>query len=409
MAILHRTRNFTALTPRYAERFRCIGPSCEDTCCVGWPVHIDKKTYKAYRQANHPALQPVYASMQRLANHGSDTEYAVLQLGAQLGNCPAHQDGMCAVQANLGESYLSDTCQNFPRINRFVNGQMQQSMSLSCPEAARLALLDEDAFDFVEAPVSVREKTIHVTNANHLITPELMTEVRIFCMSLMRTHGLALWQRLALLGTFCDAMERDRIDGQRQGIQALISDFTQAIESGELVATLEVFQPNYEAQAMVFATLWGVNGFNATSTFQQDLMQRISTGLGADASGQASAIDLVAAYRRGLTRLDERLEAAPWVLEHYVINEMFTQLFPVGDNTYTAYLQLVARFGLLRLLLAAQCNTDGELPPLSALSSTVALQCRRFQHDLAYTATVNRSLDESGWSSLDKLFTLIRT
>ncbi len=409
MAILHRTRSLTALMPRYAERFRCIGPSCEDTCCVGWPVHIDKKTYKAYRKENHPALQPVYASMSRITDAGNDTEYAVLQLGAQLGNCPAHQDGMCAVHANLGESYLSDTCQNFPRITRSVNGQIEQAMSLSCPEAARLALLDEDGFDFVEATVSVRERVVHGTVASDSITPEIMNEVRIFCMNLIRTRELAIWQRLALLGTFCDALERDRLDGHRHGIMAIIGDFTQAIEGGELIASLNAFPPNYEAQAMVFATLWGVNGFNATSAFQGLQMQRISAGLGADASGQTSAIDLVAAYRRGLSRLDERLEAAPWLLEHYLLNEMFTQLFPVGDDTYTAYLQLVARFGLLRLLMAAQCNTDGELPPLSVLSSTVALQCRRFQHDPAYTAKVNRSLSESGWGSLDKLFSLIRT
>jgi lysine-N-methylase len=409
MAILHRTRSVTALMPRYAERFRCIGPSCEDTCCSGWPVHIDKKTFKAYRQDHSPALQAVFANVQRIANSNSDSEYAVFQLDSQTGNCPGLQSGMCTVQANLGESYLSDTCQNFPRINRSVNGEMEQAMSLSCPEAARLALLHEDGLDFVNATLSVRERTVHGTNASSLITPQLMTELRIFCMNLIRTRELALWQRLALLGTFCDALERDRRSGQQHGILAVINDFTQAIESGELTASLEAFPPNYEAQAMVFATLWGVNGFNATSAFQGLQMQRISAGLGADASGQTSAIDLVAAYRRGLSRLDERLEAAPWLLEHYLLNEMFTQLFPVGDNTYTAYLQLVARFGLLRLLMAAQCNTDGDLPALSVLSSTVALQCRRFQHDPAYTAKVNRSLSESGWGSLDKLFSLIRT
>jgi lysine-N-methylase len=409
MTILHRTRNLTALMPRYVERFRCIGASCEDTCCSGWPVHIDKKTFKAYRQDHNPALREVFANVQRIADSNSDSKYAVFQLDSRTGDCPGLQGGMCAVQANLGESYLSDTCQNFPRVNRSVNGQVEQAMSLSCPEAARLALLYDDGLDFFNATLSIRERTVHGTNASSLITPQLMTELRIFCMNLIRTRELALWQRLALLGIFCDALERDRCNGQQHGIVAVIDDFTQAIESGALIASLEAFQPNHEAQAMVFATLWGVNGFNATSAFQGIQMQRISAGLGADASGQTSAIDLVAAYRRGLSRLDERLEAAPWFLEHYLLNEMFTQLFPVGANTYTAYLQLVARFGLLRLLMAAQCNTDDDLPALSVLSSTVALQCRRFQHDPAYTAKVNRSLDESGWSSLDKLFSLVRT
>lgn len=397
--------------PRYVERFRCIGPSCEDTCCVGWPVHIDKKTYKAYRNQSHPALQPVVAQMKRMDKAGSDSMYAMIPLAGPQGRCSAQQDGMCAVQATLGESYLSDTCQSYPRVTRQINDQPEQSMTLSCPEAARLALLAEDAFEFVEAPASVREGTVIATRAAGRISPELMNEVRIFCLNLVRTRELKIWQRLALLGAFCEALERYRTSGQQiDGVQRILDDFMHAIERGDLLQTLDLIQPNHEAQAMVFATLWSRRGFSAASVFQQAQMQAISAGLGGNANGQVSAAGLVAAYRRGLERLDLLLEQAPWVLEHYLLNEMFTQVFPVhGDNAYDAYLQLIARYGLLRLLLAARCNTEGELPPLQELVSTVALQCRRFQHDQRYTQEVNTALRQSGWADLDKLYTLIRS
>ena len=410
MAILHRTRDLSALMPRYAESFRCIGSSCESSCCVGWPVHIDKKTYKAYRNQAHPALRSIFAKIERVADERHPDDYAMLKLRGPQGACPAHQDGMCLVQAALGESYLSDTCQSYPRISRQVNGQMEQSMSLSCPEAARLALLDGTAFDFVEAPVSVREGTVHATNAGVNITPELMNEVRIFCLNLVRTRELAMWQRLALLGMFCETLERHQSGQVSPGIETIIDDFTRMIGSGELVSALAQIQPNHEAQAMVFATLWGAKGFSVSSPFHQTLMQRIALGLGAEVNGQTSAVALVGAYRNGLERLDSALESAPWLLEHYLLNEMFSQLFPLtGSNAYQVYLQLVARFGLLRLLLAAQCNADIELPSLSMLASTVALQCRWFQHDAAYTKQVNQSLLESGWADLHKVCTLLRT
>ncbi len=35
--------------PEYAEEFRCIGPACEDSCCVGWHVSIDEATYRKYQ------------------------------------------------------------------------------------------------------------------------------------------------------------------------------------------------------------------------------------------------------------------------------------------------------------------------------------------------------------------------
>jgi len=408
MAILHRTVKLSALMPRYTQRFRCTGSACEDTCCIGWSVHIDKKTYKAYRNQSHPEIQPVVALIKRLDNPVSDSRFAVLPLG-ETGYCPAQKDGMCTVHATLGESFLSDTCQNYPRVNRHINGQAEQSLSLSCSEAARLALLDEDAFDFVEAPIDVREGTIATTSAGDSQASELMNEIRIFCMNLMRTRELPIWQRVALLGVFCDAIERNRLDGAPRTVPAIIDDLVRAIESGALLATLDRIEPDYDAQAKVFATLWGVKVFATNTAFQETLTQRIATGLGGDEYGQVSAEGLASAYRRGLTRLDQTLQAVPWFLENYLLNEIFSQLFPFeGGNTYNAYLRLVARFGLVRLLLTAQCNVDDERPLLPSLVSTVALQCRRFQHDGQFTENVNQSLRASEWADLAKLHTLVR-
>ena len=34
------------LSTRYMDRFGCIGPDCEDHCCWGWKVLVDKNTYE---------------------------------------------------------------------------------------------------------------------------------------------------------------------------------------------------------------------------------------------------------------------------------------------------------------------------------------------------------------------------
>lgn len=411
MSILHRTRNISVLMPRYVERFRCTGSSCEDTCCHGWPIHFDKKTYKAYRahgQAN-ATMRPLSALIQRMDDPPEPGMYAVLPMSPVTGGCPAHQNGMCAIQSSAGESYLSNTCHNFPRNTLRMNGQFEQALTLSCPEAARLALLAEDAFDFIEAPVSVRESSVRAIRTRDGFSAEVMGEARIFSINLVRTRELPLWQRLSLLGTFCQALEAC-LDSGQDTVQDLIGDFVRAIESGELTRDLDAVQPSHEAQAMVFATLWASRGFSAASPFQANQMAGIAAGLGGDTSGQVSGADLAAAYRRGLARLDQALEAAPWLLEHYLLNEMFIHQFPIAWlGPYDAYLQLVARFGLLRLLLAAQCNTDDELPSAAALAATVQLQSRRFQHDPQFAAEITRSLRSSGWADPVKVDTLLRT
>lgn len=31
------------LVPEYLDEFSCIGGACEDTCCAGWNITVDKK------------------------------------------------------------------------------------------------------------------------------------------------------------------------------------------------------------------------------------------------------------------------------------------------------------------------------------------------------------------------------
>ena len=47
----------TILQPQYVAKFQCIGPACEDSCCIGWRVQIDKDTYQNYRKCSDDELR----------------------------------------------------------------------------------------------------------------------------------------------------------------------------------------------------------------------------------------------------------------------------------------------------------------------------------------------------------------
>lgn len=394
MAILHRTRTVPTLMPRYAARFQCIGPRCEDTCCASWTIHIDKKTYKAYRQDKSPELGGLLAkNLVRIGADAATHAYAVFRPSGDQQQCPIMQDGLCSIHKQLGESHLPDVCFTYPRQTHEVDGQFEQSLSLSCPEAARLALLAEDALDFTEGTAAVRESVATAIESRQGLPLAVMNEARIFCINLLRTRELALWQRMALLGAFCDALTNHCQAGRQHAVPALLEEFVGLIEGGELLASLSQFQPDVPAQAKVFATLWAEKGFDALSHYQQSIISSISVRLGANDEGQVDAATLVAVYTRGLVRLEQALGAAPYLLENYLVNEMFGRLFPFNaPSAYDGFVVLAARFGLLRLLLAAQCSGEGELPSTTELLAAVHLHCRRFQHDKSYTARIHGAL-----------------
>lgn len=35
--------------PSYYKEFKCIAGACTDTCCAGWEVDVDPKSYKYYK------------------------------------------------------------------------------------------------------------------------------------------------------------------------------------------------------------------------------------------------------------------------------------------------------------------------------------------------------------------------
>lgn len=141
----------TFLLPQYMRSFHCIGPECEDSCCIGWRVPIDEETYKKYRRLRHPVLSPLFEkALGRNRSSASPKDYAKMKLNPD-GTCPfLTGDRLCRIQLELGEDYLCDTCHTYPRVFNEVNGIIELSATLSCPEAARLALLNPGVMEFDE-------------------------------------------------------------------------------------------------------------------------------------------------------------------------------------------------------------------------------------------------------------------
>ena len=407
MSELHTTHTYPALMPLYVSRFKCIGPECEDNCCTGWKVTLDKKTFYAYRQVTLPQLTERFAQqIKRERSQGSEASYGSIKLLPNTRQCPFMEDRLCAIQRELGEDYLSATCSSFPRHTRNFSGQYEQALTLSCPEAARLALLADDAFDFVQSSVTVRAETISSIKPMHGLSLERMNEVRVFCMQLMRSEGLELWQRLAVLGVFCEGLTTLLAGGGQAGVSSLIENTRVMLEKGLVLDTLAGMTPDHATQAQIFARLWRTRSENAVSELQSKVQMAIVKGLGADPeSGWVSNEKLAESYVSGLVRLAEALLSAPHVLENYVLNEMFREFFPFGDTTpYQHYLRLVTRFGLVRLMMAGLCNNEGPLPDAVTLVQVVQTFCRRYQHNVQFMAQVNNALKNSGWDKLEKIY-----
>ena len=119
--------------PIYFDSFRCIASSCPDSCCKEWDVQIDEASAALYR-ALPGALGDCLRSHLVVAD--GETFMSIVD-----GRCPMWRgDGLCRIQAELGEDSLCKTCRDFPRLTHDYGSFTEYALELSCPEAARIIL-----------------------------------------------------------------------------------------------------------------------------------------------------------------------------------------------------------------------------------------------------------------------------
>ena len=213
------------LQPRSYHAFRCIGADCEDTCCVGWIVNVDKPTFEAYQRSDDPELGPRLRELVTIrTDSSSDDNYARIDLNGP--SCPFLSEGWCAIQKKLGEAYLPIMCSAYPRVMNIVDDVLQRSLDLSCPEAARIVLLDPNPMQFDEDEGPPRDPRLaHLSvlrTSNLTLAPngksdkpyQYFREIRGFVIWLLQYRAFPLWKRLVILGSLCDQLQEMAATGR---------------------------------------------------------------------------------------------------------------------------------------------------------------------------------------------------
>jgi len=342
-------RQTTMLRPEYSQKFSCIGAACEDTCCAGWIVGIDQATYEKYQAIPQGPLRAlIERSIERTEAGASPAQFAVIrQLPSHA--CPFHSaDRLCQIQVEHGEGFLSPTCANYPRTAHTIDKLEEQSLMLSCPEAARLVLTNRNLL----APLGTGvyhftwDETASVSDPRFYFWP-----IREFTIGLVRNRAYPLWQRLFLLGTFVrrlDGIVRGEVD---RTIPAFLRDFAAATASGNLRASMETVPAALGLQLEIVLRFVNLRLGNAF------LGPRLTECLTAFASGVGDDPEMP------MERRIERYVTAhrdhflpfilkhPHVLENYLVNNLFRGLFPFGDRLRdpTAPLQMTREFSALAI------------------------------------------------------------
>lgn len=399
------------LMPRYVSRFACTGGDCVDTCCSGWRIDLDRATLLQYESSVDPELQPLFGEFVKRnpVDPGRQTFGFIQKLDGPSHYCPfLDSSRLCRIQARMGEEGLCDTCSDFPRSTVRLADFSQMTLQLSCPEAARLALLGEDAFELEAGEARVRSGGVGKVESDGGISLADMEEIRTQMFQVLQTREVDLSTRLAVLGLFCQRLTELIQQGKSENLSGLSQAMDAYLQDGAGKIPLGPLEERRFAR-LKFAWIF-ILSMQVTELppHQRKVIDAVATGLGIHADGSLDEAVLRRSHQLGTSRLDAAMAGAPMLLEHYLLNEALREVFPWAKGTpYQHYIHFLLRFTILRAMLVGRAASQEVLLTPMELVETVQVFCRRVQTGKKLIDQINPEITEGDWTSLRTLFTVV--
>lgn len=286
--------------------------------------------------------------------------YAKIKLDAQ-GNCPFRmKNGLCEVHATHGHAKLSKTCKTYPRLEKVRGDQVHKSLTLSCPEAVRQALLNPDAMTF-----DTQVTQDHTFKPTPYARPACYDAVRELFVLLLSDTATPLEQRLFTFGLALKQLSQCEPEQQEVVFEQVVSQ----IQSGDIAA----FYAKLPAatQLHVSYLLKGYNALFALNVLDQkpQVLNRLSkihqrmkqalAGTGDDIAKQQLILEsgFNGPYQAYMAERE-------YVWVNYFIYQMYQLDFPT-ENMYEQFSQIIVDFfylrGALTLLAVEKSLTDDDV------------------------------------------------
>ena len=198
----------------YTDQFSCLAGACPDTCCKDWQIILDADAIARYQSLPGELGERVRAALL--------TENGETRFRERDGKCVLlREDGLCPLQTDYGADMLCRTCFTHPRFTEEYGQTAELTLSISCPEAARL-LLEHDA------PLALTETDDGGPVVPNELDPELypaLLDARTVSIRLAQDGARPIADRLALILLLARRVQRLLDEGRDALVPALARRF----------------------------------------------------------------------------------------------------------------------------------------------------------------------------------------
>lgn len=407
------------LQPQYVNKFACCGSSCENSCCSYWHIVVDKETYQSYRNSSDVQLkEKMKENVTRIRTNANKFNYAKIKLDANQ-NCPFLDENMlCEIQRKLGEHYLSFVCRTFPRNINIVDGIVEYSLSLACPEAARIALLNSHKMEFDLTEVKEEKRLLNISGFM-LDTKELkyahkpqayFWELRTFIITLVQNRSYPLWKRLIILGLFCDRVTQLEREGKISEIPHTIQVYQNRIDTNSYDEYLDDIADISLIQVEIVNSLINPETFEGgyNPYFQECFSEYVRGFIMDDDMTEEKIFQNYSENYRSYYQ--PTMAENEYILENYLVNYIFQKAFPVKEDQTIMdnYVSLIVNFAMVKTLLIGMSGFHREKFSSEHIIKTIHVFGRVVEHNAAFLQMTLQFIKDNEWDKIPYMAALIK-
>ena len=185
--------------PDYFDEFTCTADQCQDTCCAGWQIMIDDDSIEKYKKIKGDYIWKVMACV--------DWEEGCFRQDTAKRCAFLNPDNLCDLYKNAGKDALCKTCRDYPRHTEEYEEVREVTLSVSCPEVARILMERMTPVTFIQEERPEEEETLEFDDFDPFLY-SIIEESEDAMLEILQNRRLPLQERAVLVLAMAHDMQR---------------------------------------------------------------------------------------------------------------------------------------------------------------------------------------------------------
>ncbi|MBP1865242.1 lysine-N-methylase [Clostridium tetanomorphum] len=369
--------------------FKCSADKCISHCCRGWKIQVEDNIIEKYKNIKDEELRNII-----LKNISRDPGIAGIYGNMKLTDrfeCALIQNGLCYIHKNLGEEYLCNTCKTYPRHKNLVDNVKEMSATISCPEVAKLVLLNSKPMEF-EAIRDFNDISITTFRIEDHEGCEYFWKLRMFTIEVLQYRKWDLNSRIKLLIMFYNKFNKDKFD-----IDNEIRKFKGYLCDQSIYEKIKTIGIESKVKVEMLKEIMQLNTRRILLDIKyKNLVVELIEGLELDSDDIENSFVKFENIKDKY--YNEFFKEKEYIFENYLVNYTFQNLVPLGHgkNFFENIAQMIINLSIIRFIIIGIMGIKKEKFNEDDIIDIFHSFSRNFEHSNEFNKKLLKNLKKKG-------------